>query len=289
MKFVFFGYDFSLQALFTLVNDGHEVIGIHSFPCDNIFSFNRQLKEMAAELGLPVSEAPITPEEIESYIEQGCEVFIAFGYKYKIPPIDEKKAYAINVHPSYLPRVRGIMPMPYIILEEPEAAGVTVHKMTQEYDAGDILFQKKFKIDHTTDIEILSSRAAISGTIILSNIMQDFKKFWRRAKPQKEKNASTYDTPPESLRKLDWNKPVADIIKTGKAFGHYGCIAEIEGERLAVFSFNGWQENHGCNPGDIALVLPYEFVVAASDGFICLKEYMMLPDENQNAATQSDE
>lgn len=281
MKFVFFGYDFSLNALMRLVNDGHELIGLYTFPCDGMFSHNTQTKEFAKALGIEAVEGKITAADIERLMAAGAKAFIAFGYKYKIPPIDEKRAYAINVHPSLLPRVRGIMPMPWIILKEPKAAGITAHQMTQKYDAGKILYQEQFPVDDTTDIEILSSRCAISGAEILSEIIKDLPARWKNAKAQNDKQASEYPEPDDAMRTFDWNKPVKETLRLSRAFGHYGCIAHIDGKRAVVFTCNGWEEKHAMPPGTIACVLPYELIVAAADGFICLKEFAVLPDRKQ--------
>ena len=288
MKFVFFGYDFSLGALARLVQDGHELLAVYTFPCDRQFSFNDRIKEFAKECGVEAIEGKITPEEIKSLIDQGCEAFIAFGYVYKIPPIDEKKAYAINVHPSFLPKARGIMPTPHILLNDPKAAGITIHQMTQEYDAGKILYQEPFHVDSTTDIEVLSCRTAISGEQILSAIMKNLPKYWKKAKKQNEKLATSYKVPSDEMRTLDWNKPVKELLKIGRAFGHYGCISFIDGEKVAVFSFNGWEEKHKIEPGTIACVLPYELVVACDNGFICLKDFIQLPQEMQGQSKTDD-
>lgn len=278
MDFVFFGYDFSLNALMRLLNDGHKLAGLYTFPCDGIFSHNAQIKELAKTQGIEPVEGKITPIEIEGFIKQGVKLFIAFGYKYKIPPIDEKRAYAINVHPSHLPRVRGIMPMPWILLKEPEAAGITAHQMTQKYDAGKILYQERFPVDETTDIEILSSRCALAGAEILSELLKDIPGYWKKAKPQNEKQASEYPEPDDAFRTFDWKKPVKDTLRLSRAFGHYGCLAHVDGKRMVVFNCNGWEEKHALPPGAIACILPYELIVAASNGFICLKEFTILPD-----------
>ncbi|MCB1591303.1 MAG: hypothetical protein KDI90_02515 [Alphaproteobacteria bacterium] len=278
MKFVFFGYDFSLNALLRLVNDGHKLVGLYTFPCDGIFSHNGQIREFAKTQGVEPIEGRISPDEIENFIEQGAEAFIAFGYKYKIPPVDEKRAYALNVHPSLLPRVRGIMPMPWILLKEPKAAGITVHQMTQQYDAGKILYQESFVVDETTDVEVLSSRCAIAGAEILSAVLEQLPLYWKKAKKQNERQASEYPEPDNAMRTFDWNKPVKETLRLCRAFGHYGCIAEIDNKRVVVFSCNGWEEKHKLEPGTITCILPYELIIAASDGFVCIKEFTVLPD-----------
>lgn len=284
MKFVFFGYDFSLNALMRLVNDGHQLAGLYTFPCDGVFSHNDQIKSFAQTQDVTPVEGKITPAEIDRFIAAGCEAFIAFGYKYKIPPVNEKQAYAINVHPSLLPRVRGIMPMPWILLREPKAAGITVHQMTPQYDAGKILYQEPFPVDETTDIETLSSRSAIAGAEILSEILKNLPGYWKNAKTQNESQASEYPEPDDAMRTFDWTMPVKETLRLSRAFGHYGCLANIDGKRVVVFSCSGWEEKHALPPGTIACVLPYEFIVAASGGFICLKEFAVLPDRKHESA-----
>jgi methionyl-tRNA formyltransferase len=47
----------------------------------------------------------------------------------------------VNVHPSALPRRRGPEPLRWALLEGDERFGVTAHRMTDELDAGPILWQ----------------------------------------------------------------------------------------------------------------------------------------------------
>ncbi|MCB1838753.1 MAG: hypothetical protein H6858_05520 [Rhodospirillales bacterium] len=281
MKFVFFGYDFSLYALMRLIDDGHELVGLYTFPCDGIFSHNEQIKMLAETVNIKTIEGKITPQEVENLIGHGAKAFIAFGYKYKIPPVDPKKAYAINLHPALLPRARGIMPMPHIIMKDPKAAGLTVHKMTQKYDAGDILYQEPLPVDETTDIEVLSSRTAITGAEILSVIVNDLPKYWKKAKPQNERLATEYPEPSDEMRTFNWKLPVKDLLRMNRAFGHYGCVANVDGKKLMVTSCSGWEERHALTPGVIACILPYELIIAAGNGFICLKEYVVFPDQKR--------
>ena len=132
MKFVFFGYDFSLPVLQRLLDDGHELVALFTFECDNVFNFNREIIKTAQKQSVPFTMAKPTAEEIAYYTNEGAELFLSCGYPYKIPSIDESKAYSINTHPSLLPRGRGLMPSPHILMHEPEVAGFTVHKLTGE-------------------------------------------------------------------------------------------------------------------------------------------------------------
>lgn len=52
----------------------------------------------------------------------------------------------INLHPSLLPDYKGCFSAPWAILNQEKETGITFHKMVEEVDCGDILFQKKIKI-----------------------------------------------------------------------------------------------------------------------------------------------
>lgn len=68
----------------------------------------------------------------------------------------------INVHPSLLPQYRGVSPIFWALLNnDEEKIGVTVHYMTNEIDAGKVIFQKKIKIpfcitEHALYLEAIS-------------------------------------------------------------------------------------------------------------------------------------
>ncbi len=276
MKFVYFGYDFMLPSVLRLLEDGHELLGIFSFECDNVFNFNVHTKAHAERLDIPFTTGRPLDMDIHAFIEQGVEVFLSAGYPHKIPPIPEQSAYGINFHPSLLPEGRGIMPTPTILMKYPEVSGVTVHKLSNIFDDGDILFQRKIPITPQDDVETLSARIAMIAPDILSMVFKKLPDLWEHASPQPAAKASKFPMPDESMRTLNWNKTVAEIKKTGRAFGRFGCIARFDDKLWAIYNFNGWEEEHKLPIGQIACILSREIIIAAQDGFICLKEYQEL-------------
>jgi methionyl-tRNA formyltransferase len=272
MKFVFFGYDFSLPVVQRLIHEGHECLGIFSFPCDNQFNFNTRTRAFGVQQQIPVSLEKPKPAHLDVFLAKGCEAFIAAGYLYKIPPVDESKAYALNLHPSLLPKGRGIMPMPYILLHHPEAAGITVHKMTDEFDKGDILYQEKINLTPTDDVETLTARVAMQAPGIIAAIVAGLPLIWRNAREQDESQALHWPPPTDAMRVIDWNSSIDDIQKLSRAFGRFGVLARIDNLLWAVYSLSAWKQEHDLKPGSIALRQNREIIVAAGDGFVCLKE-----------------
>lgn len=281
MKFCFFGYDHTLDIAQRLVADGHQLMHVFTFPCDNQFVFNQQIKYFAAQSKVQITEEPIKPKDVKRLIKKGCKLFFSSGYPHKIPPVPEDKAYAINLHPAHLPKARGVMPLPFIINEAPEAAGFTFHKMTEEFDAGDILFQQSIKIDDTDDIETLSSKIALQCPLKASEIIGNIEEYWENAKSQNHKNASSYPEPSEEFRTLNWSENTETLNKKCRAFGRFGIIANISNDqghthKLAVYNASTWKEKHAFEAGTLLRSQPREIVIATLDGYICMKEFQII-------------
>ena len=273
MKFVFFGYDFMIDTLERLVDDGHELIGLFTFACDNVFNFNTRVKAFALKNNAPTVEEKATEQHIARLLEHGADCFFSAGYPYKIPPIKEQGVFAINLHPAYLPKGRGIMPTPYIIMEEPDAAGFTIHKLTDEYDAGDILYQERLPLNPGEDVESLSARIMMRAPDAVSVVMKDIEGYWQDASPQKAEDVSHFPAPDDLMRTLDWNGSVHMIDKTYRAFGRFGSLAYFENAVFVVYQLTAWEEDHTFVPGQIACRSSRELVVAVTDGFVCLKDF----------------
>lgn len=276
MKFVYFGYDFMLPSALRLIDDGHELVGIMSFECDNIFNFNQNCQNLSQQLGIPFIVSPASDAHIDGFIEEGCECFLSAGYPHKIPPIDETKARAINIHPTHLPAARGVMPIPHIIINQMDhAAGLTAHKMTQEFDEGDILVQYKINLDPRETVETYSAKIAVRAPDIVSDLFKNLDRYWKNAKPQTTKNASKAPPPTDDGRTFDWTKTVQEIDTIGRAFGRFGSIATFDDKLWVVYSYDVWEEEHNHPPGHIAARLSREIVIAAANGYICLKDYQL--------------
>ena len=64
----------------------------------------------------------------------------------------------INIHPALLPIGRGAWPMAVTILKGLRESGVTIHKMTAELDAGDILLQEKIEVGPRETLQSLTEK-----------------------------------------------------------------------------------------------------------------------------------
>jgi len=76
------------------------------------------------------------------------------------------KLGTINIHPSLLPKYRGPTPTNWAIIHGEYETGVTFHLMTEEFDMGGILLQKKTSIGSSVDGELRKKLAKLSGEML---------------------------------------------------------------------------------------------------------------------------
>ena len=68
------------------------------------------------------------------------------------------KKKIINIHPSYLPKNKGLNAQKQAIEEEAAFTGCTVHFVNEEVDSGEVILQEKVKIEPEDNVQTLSNR-----------------------------------------------------------------------------------------------------------------------------------
>ena len=64
----------------------------------------------------------------------------------------------INIHPSYLPKNKGLNPQKQVLDEKSSYSGCTVHFVNEKIDDGKIILQEKIKVMHNDSVQTLSDR-----------------------------------------------------------------------------------------------------------------------------------
>lgn len=210
MRIAYLGYDLLYPCLTALVDSGCEVMEVFSFPTDDEFEFNRDVRGFAQTRGLPFTTKRITLDDIHRLKGAGCEAIFCAGYIYKVP-VDHSLPI-VNVHPALLPIGRGAWPMPVTILRGLTVSGVTIHKMEAELDTGDILLQQAYPVGPEDTLETMTAAIRQIGGELCRELMKDFSAYWAAARPQGEGEywacptkadcTITCDTPPEQTERI---------------------------------------------------------------------------------------
>lgn len=225
MRIVYFGFDLFADCFRAVVNTkGVEVMALYTFKTDDVFEFNREVVEIAKMHNIPVHYEKITAEALEGYFNAGCDFTLSAGYIHKIPIIDHKNFKGVNVHPALLPIGRGAWPYPCTILKGLKKDGVTLHKIEEGFDTGDIILQKSYKVGRKETLDTLIKKSQKYGVKLVKKLLSDFSGFWSNAKPQV--NGEYWAEPTDKERTIISEMSVSEAKLLVRAFGSYGVIFE---------------------------------------------------------------
>ena len=96
-------------------------------------------------------------EKVVDYLlNEDYDICLSAGCSYILPisSLPNEKLF-INCHPSVLPFGKGIHPLNECFLSGRGKAGVTIHLLVDELDAGDILNQIEFDLTDEVDVSLL--------------------------------------------------------------------------------------------------------------------------------------
>ena len=72
--------------------------------------------------------------------------------------ISEWQNKIMNIHPSFLPKNKGLNPQKQVIDENASFTGCTVHFVNEKIDSGKIILQEKVKIMQNDNVQSLANR-----------------------------------------------------------------------------------------------------------------------------------
>jgi methionyl-tRNA formyltransferase len=118
---------------------------------------------------------------------------------------------SINIHSALLPKYRGSNPLQWVIINDEAETGVTMHYMTAQFDAGDIIAQRRVPICFQDTWLDLQTRCAAATDALLREEMVKVLTQTNERRPQAESVASysRRRRPEDGL--IDWRQDVVSI------------------------------------------------------------------------------
>lgn len=129
------------------------------------------VKVFAEKNNIPfVTYDKLDDEAIQQIAEYKPDFLVVADYGLILPKklLELPSKAPLNVHHSLLPKYRGTSPAPSAILAGDHVSGVTIIKMNDRVDAGDIMAQQTYELqlDETTE-SLLTRLNTIGGQIIV--------------------------------------------------------------------------------------------------------------------------
>lgn len=237
MKSVFLSGGAREAALRLLLERNEPVAGVIT---PKLSRSNRRflgVVEVAVEFGVPV--IPVSRETLPDVLDDvQADLLISCGFPYILAPQSLAKfLYAINVHPTLLPKYRGFRSGAHIVMNGERVSGVSVHWLTDGMDSGDILDQVEFPLTVFDTTSSVYRKARELEPELLWQVVQRIKNGDLSSRPQDESSASVFNdvrTPEDS--EIDWNRPLVELYDQIRACDpeHYPAFFFVEGEKVCV-------------------------------------------------------
>jgi UDP-4-amino-4-deoxy-L-arabinose formyltransferase / UDP-glucuronic acid dehydrogenase (UDP-4-keto-hexauronic acid decarboxylating) len=170
---VFFGYHtFGARALAALLGRGEAVTAVVTHadqPGEG--DWFESVADVARAHGVPVltPASPNAPDVVSRLAALEAEVFVSVWYRRLLADqlLAVPRVAAVNLHGSLLPAYRGRAPLNWVLVNGERTTGVTLHHMTRDADAGDIVAQEAIEITSDDTALSLYGRMVKTGVDLL--------------------------------------------------------------------------------------------------------------------------
>lgn len=269
------GNDIFANVLERLIAEGRMPSVVFTRRGRGVYDGCDRVVELAEECGARLILSPIRPHDLAELAETDCPALIVAGYPHRVPACAIGPTVRLNVHPTLLPEGRGPWPLSRFILDNRQEGGVTLHLLVEAFDAGPILAQASFSIDVQETLDTLLARVQLAAADLLLAFCADSRRYLAAARPQM--SGTWWPAPTRQDRTIDWSAPVACIDRRVRAFGKEGCFAFVDNEKLLVRDVRVWLATPNCSPGTTVIRSRFERVIAACDGFVCIRFWSPAP------------
>jgi methionyl-tRNA formyltransferase len=204
------------DCLRAILAHGIKVDSVFTFKPDPHESWSVSVDSLAKENNIPLFyHEDLTVNTIKKI---NPELILVVGYRKIFPNeiIHIPKYGIIGLHASLLPHLRGQAPLNWAIINGDSKAGITMFKMDDGIDTGDIVGQKEINIEITTDIIELKEKISDLAVQLVNEyvplILKDQAKFLTQP------SSGTYGCAriPED-GKIDWTRKTIDIYNLIRA------------------------------------------------------------------------
>ncbi|TVQ49593.1 MAG: methionyl-tRNA formyltransferase [Saprospirales bacterium] len=244
MKIIFFGTSgFAVPSLESL-NNNYEVAAVVTAPDKRGGRGRKQLitspvKKYAEINGLNI----IQPTRLKSleFINQlkeiDADLFVVVAFR-MLPKLvwDMPELGTINLHASLLPAYRGAAPINHAIIKGEKVTGMTVFKLDEKIDTGDLLCKKTIKILPNETAGQLHDRMAKQGGPFLVSCIKDWKSGKINPLPQDHTQASHAPKLNKEFCELEWDLSGEKVYNKIRGLSPYpGAFTQFGGMEFKIF------------------------------------------------------
>lgn len=293
--------EFAVESLKSLVEGGYNVVGVITMPDKPVGRHQDTLqaspvKQYAVSQGLKVLQ-PVKLKD-EAFIEElralkaDLQIVVAFRM---LPEVvwNMPRLGTFNLHASLLPQYRGAAPINWAVINGDTETGITTFFLKHEIDTGEIIQQVRIPIADTDNVEIVYDKLMVLGGKLVTETVDHILDGTVKSIPQESITTDEPLRPAPKIFKetcrIDWNeKNVKQLYDFVRGLSPYPAawteMEQEDGKRLTLKIFQTEKEftSHNLSIGDIVSDGKRYLKVAATDGFLNLKEIQLAGKKRMN-------
>jgi methionyl-tRNA formyltransferase len=289
MRVAVFGYHtIGYLCLKELIERGEEVCAVvtHQDAADEHIWF-ASVADLARQAGIPVFSPPTPNTRRFTQQMRALQPDLLLSFYYRRLLSGELLAIpslgGINLHGSLLPKYRGRAPVNWVLVNGERQTGVTLHYMTEEADAGDIIAQRAVEITFEDTALTLFNKVAQAAHRLFQETFPLIKTSRAPRLPQDPGQASYYGGRKPEDGKIDWSRPALALYNLIRAvtIPYPGAFTVYRGKKLFVWRARPIVGSSGTGqpPGVILGCQGEGCLVATGEGNLLLTQVQVQGEE----------
>jgi methionyl-tRNA formyltransferase len=276
MRIVMFGFQtWGCKTLRALIDLDHEVVLVVTHPAsEHSYKaiFSDSVEELARAHGIPVHLTERVDAATIDLVKRAVpDVIVVNSWYTRMPPelYNLPPHGTLNLHDSLLPKFTGFSPVSWALISGESEFGLTVHRMDDALDTGDILIQHSLPIKPTdTGTElVLRGMDLIPGALRDAlSALESGTAVWR---PQNKAERTYFHKCSERDSLIDWVWPAEDLERFVRALSepYPRAFTFYRGERIEVLEARVSEARYGGTPGRVIVQEGGGAVVSGLEAF----------------------
>ena len=219
MRIIFFGSGkIAVPCLEFLVKEKYDILVVTSPDKQkgrHLLTSATPVKEFALKQNLSIFQPnnPSFSDSIEFLRTLKPDIFIVFSFGKILSKdlLNLTQIFPLNIHASLLPKYRGAAPINWALINGENKIGITVIKMSEGIDGGDMVLQKEIEIDNLDNAMTLQDKLASLAVTALAETLDNIKNKKTNFLKQDDSKASFAPKLKKEDGKIDWNKKAEQI------------------------------------------------------------------------------
>ena len=235
---------FAVPILKNIYQNGYEISAVYTQPPRKSNRGQKFEKSPIHSFAETISLDVRTPNQLKNNLSEyeyfkklDLDLVIVVAYGKIIPKefLSSSKEGFINLHASILPKFRGAAPIQRSIMNQEKETGISVMKINDKLDEGDISHIFKININENENAQSLSERLSILASEKISDIIDDILDKNINFKPQDHSKATYAEKIKKTEGLINWNEKAENIIgKINGLFPYPGGYFIYRGERYKI-------------------------------------------------------